>query len=434
MFKRILHLAAAAAAAASLASCQDDSTPTIEFDRVLYTVYQKGSVDVTLTVSEPAATELNIPLLFSGNAEKGTDYEVSSETVTIAAGETSGQVTISDNGLTEDKQISLGFTVPSGYNLGAKLVAVVAPDMQEGLVYSFSTSKGYALESYVATVNVTGTVSGKDFKATEDITVPLRLTGEGASNLSFVHDEQGIAEVMSQAYAVIKAGASKATVKLSVADGFSGDAEAVLSVNTESNSRFIPGDNDALSISVRGLQTPDKLVGTWKYSYMYDQEEMEYWFSEYEDDIDALPTHNEGFSLTFTKESDGSVTLTPSGSGDFANFFRKATVTLSEPKNPTSKSILLGKYSVLDQQMFVAEALGAPNQENTYYKLSSANRAFSKDTETLGEAVVVFRLTDEGLSMEFRDYDEPPFGEMWADGWTKFDPDMFGFASLFVKQ
>ena len=70
------------------------------------------------------------------------------------------------------------------------MVAVVSPDMQEALVYSVSVARGYALESYIATINVTGTVSGKDFKAIEDITIPLVLSGDGAANLTFVPEEQ----------------------------------------------------------------------------------------------------------------------------------------------------------------------------------------------------------------------------------------------------
>jgi hypothetical protein len=39
-----------------------------------------------------------------------------------------------------------------------------------------------------------------------------------------------------------------------------------------------------------------------------------------------------------TKEADGSVSLTPGGSGDFMNFFRKCTVTLASPINCTRPS------------------------------------------------------------------------------------------------
>lgn len=426
MFKRILTFVAASVAAMSLVACQDDSKPTIEFERILYTVYQKGSVDVALTISEPASSALTVPLIFSGNAEKGTDYEVSAESITIAPGETSGTVTVRDKGLNEEKQISLGFTAPVGYNIGTKLVAVVSPDMQEGLVYSFALDRAYAHESLIAIINVTGTVSGKDFKATEDITVPLTISGPGASYLEST-------DTGAQNYAVIKAGDNKATAKFKVSETFSGDENAVLTVNTNDDSRFIPGDNHSVSIAVRGVQTPDKLIGTWKFNKIFDLDELNEFFAGMEDDIDALPTHNDGFTLTFAKEADGSVSLTPGGTGDFNNFFRKATVKLAAPMNSCAKTITLGKYTAYELNMMFGST-SMVYQFNTYYELSSANRSFSSTNESLGKATVVFNLVDDGLVMELRDYNEPPFGEMWADGWTKFDPEMFGFASLFTKE
>lgn len=426
MFKRILTFVAASVAAMSLVACQDDSKPTIEFERILYTVYQKGSVDVALTISEPASSALTVPLIFSGNAEKGTDYEVSAESITIAPGETSGTVTVRDKGLNEEKQISLGFTAPVGYNIGTKLVAVVSPDMQEGLVYSFALDRAYAHESLIAIINVTGTVSGKDFKATEDITVPLTISGPGASYLEST-------DTGAQNYAVIKAGDNKATAQFKVSETFSGDENAVLTVNTNDDSRFIPGDNHSVSIAVRGVQTPDKLIGTWKFNKIFDLDELNEFFAEMEDDIDALPTHNDGFTLTFAKEADGSVSLTPGVTGDFKNFFRKATVKLAAPMNSCAKAITLGKYTAYELNQFLGNT-SMVYQFNTYYELSSANRSFSSTSESLGKATVVFNLVDDGLVMELRDYNEPPFGEMWADGWTKFDPELFGFASLFTKE
>ena len=75
-------------------------------------------------------------------------------------------------------------------------------------------------------------------------------------------------------------------------------------------------------------------------------------------------------------------------------------------------------------------------QQNTYYTLETANLAFSSDTETLGSATVVFRITPDGdLCTEFREYaNADEFGAMWWEDGTKFDPEMFGFASLFKKQ
>lgn len=431
---------AAAVAAVSMVSCDnDDSKPTIEFSKTLYTVYQKGDVDVDVVVSGPAETDLTVPLTFIGNAEKGVDYTASAESVVIKAGESSGSVTITNVSLSEEKQVSLGFTVPEGYRMGTKIVAVIAPSSQEALVYSFDMTKFDALEGCLATVNVVGTLTGKDFKADEDIYVPLAVSGEGASKLSFT--VEGTTPTTSTSakpgvFALIHAGESKGVAKFKVEDGFSGDLKAEISVNEEADSRFIAGDHSKMEVAVKGLQTPDKLVGTWKFSKVFSKDEVDLWFMDSEDDPDALPTHNEGFTLTFAKESDGTVSLTPGGKGDFLNFFRKATVTLGEPKNLVAKGIVLGAHSTLEGQQFIQadETNGCSYQSDTYYKLSSANRAFSVTKETLGEATVVFRLSDDGLTLEFRDYDKPPFGETWAEEWTKFDPDMFGFASLFVKQ
>ena len=390
------------------------------------------------------AENVTIPVTFSGEAEKGVDYKIvakddegneiaAEDVVTIEAGKTAGAITVKNISLSEKKQISVSFAVPEGYTAGTKKTAVVAPDSQEALVYSFQMARGYALESFVTTIKVTGTVSGTDFKAAEDITIPLSLTGEGASVLQFVEEKEteGGASTTSIAapvgpYAVLKAGQTSATVKFTVPEGYSGDKEALLAVDSDADSRFIEGgDNEFVSIAVRGLQRPDKLVGTWKFSRMYtdDEDGLEYW---YEDDLENCPIHNDGFKLTFSKNNDGIVTVIPEGSGDFNNFFRESAITLTEPINLTANGVLLGSTTAFEGSLFVNKY-----HFNTYYKLSKANRAFSAKKEALGEAVIVLCLDDDGLTVEFRDYDKPEFGEYWWDG---FDPDMFGFPSLFVKE
>ena len=430
MLKRILNFIAVSAVALSSISCSTDDSPEIEFQKILYTVYEKGSVDVKLYISEPAPVTLNIPLVFGGNASEGIDYESSSESVSIPAGETEGTVTISNISLSVEKQLSISFSAPAGYRLGAKNVAVVAADPQEALVYSFAYESADVLEGYVARINVTGAVSGKDVITTEDIIIPISLTGEGAEHLVFIPEAKN--QPVLSPCAVLYAGETSATARFKVEDGYSGELAALLTVNSDQDSRFISGDNEDMILNVKGLQTPDKLVGTWEFKEIFDIEELELWFMEEDDDPDLLPTHNEGFTLTFAKESDGSISITPSGNGDFSNFFRKATVTLTAPVNLTAKGYALGEYTSSESNMFMAEA-GYPEQINTYYKLSSANRAFSAESESLGEAIVVFALMKDGLHVEIRDYDEPPFGENWWYGYG-YDPDMFGFASLFVKK
>ena len=450
MFKKFMTFVTVAVAALSLASCEKEGgkeTPVLEFEKILYTVYDKGTVDVVIKSNVAVAEDVTIPVTFSGEAEKGVDYKIvarddegneiaAEDVVTIEAGKTAGAITIKNISLSEKKQISVSFAVPEGYAAGTKKTAVVAPDSQEALVYSFQMARGYALESFVTTIKVTGTVSGTDFKAAEDITIPLSLTGEGASVLQFVEegaDTKSIAAPAKGPYAVLKAGQNSATVKFTVPEGYSGDKEALLSVDSDADSRFIEGGaTETVSIAVRGLQTPDKLVGTWKFSKVFDKATIIELWADPEllaTDESELPIHNEGFTLTFTKEDDGSVKLTPGGTGDFTKFFRTAIVTLGEPVNQTKPSIILGKHTSYDCNMFIQnDPDGTGYQFDTYYKLSSVNRAFSADVETLGESTIIFNLTDNGLVVEFRDY-EDEFVEILG-----FDPDFNSFPSLFVKE
>lgn len=454
MFKKFMTFVTVAVAALSLASCEKEGgkeTPVLEFEKILYTVYDKGTVDVVIKSNVAVAENVTIPVTFSGEAEKGVDYKIvakddegneiaAEDVVTIEAGKTAGVITVKNISLSEKKQISVSFAVPEGYAAGTKKTAVVAPDSQEALVYSFQMARGYALESFVTTIKVTGTVSGTDFKAAEDITIPLSLTGEGASVLQFVEEKEteGGASTTSIAapvgpYAVLKAGQNSATVKFTVPEGYSGDKEALLAVDSDADSRFIEGGaTETVSIAVRGLQTPDKLVGTWKFSKVYDKATIiELWADPdlLGTDESELPIHNEGFTLTFTKEDDGSVKLTPGGTGDFTKFFRTAIVTLGAPINQTKPSIILGKHTTYDCNMFIQnDPDGTGYQFDTYYKLSSANRAFSADVETLGESTVIFNLTDNGLVLEFRDYEDELVGILG------FDPDFSSFPSLFVKE
>ena len=290
MFKRILTFVAAAAAAVTISSCQKDDKPTVEFEKSLYTVFAKRSVDVNIILSEPATENVTVNVTAAG-AVQGTDYEITGNPVTIKAGETVGTFTVNNLALTASNPLNLGIECPAGYSLGTKFVTIVTPDPEETLVYSFQTTTADVLGSYVATINVTGVTSGDKLSLSNDVLIPLKLTGDAAQYV--------------------------------VCDTY----------------------------------------------------------------------HTKNYS------SDGKV---------------------------------IGKNTVSECTMFMASD-GYDTHTNAYYLLSAANRAFSKDKETIGEAVVVFTIIDGDLAVELRDYDTPPFGKNWWDE-GDFDADMFSFASLFVRK
>ena len=402
-------------------ACSKDDKITVEFEKTLYSVHGGGSVDIAVNVSEPATSDISIGLLFSGSAASDK-YATSFDSVTIPAGETTGTVTISDIKISQEEQIVVGIaSCPSGYTIGAKSVTIVTVDAEELLICSFTSTSDNAIGSYRARIDVSGAVSGKDLSLNEDVVIPLTASGAAASYLNFG----------GEPHALLKAGDKVAIAEFSLNPGFEEGAEVKLSIK-EGEDRILIGNNETITLKLYGAEIPEALLGTWTFDHVFDIEEIEEFFYDdgKGDDITLLPTHNEGFTLTFEKDDAGIITVTPNDKGDFAKFFRTASVTPTEPINYSSEGIVTGMNTVSEINMFMAMEYGV--HTCSYYKLSVANRAFSSETETLGEAVVIFTLVDGGLQVEFRDYDTPPFGEMWWD--TDFDADMFGFASLFVKK
>ena len=180
--KRIFpYILLAAAVLLAAAGCKkDEPLPTVQFGAALYTVYSHGSVQVAVLTEAPVEKDLVVPVYFGGAAVKETDYSVSADAVTIAAGADTGYLEITDIALSEEKQIVLTLEAPDGYDTGLRAKAVVSPVAEEALIYSFETPAADLLESYTATVTVTGAVSGKSFKATEDLEIPLVVHGDGA--------------------------------------------------------------------------------------------------------------------------------------------------------------------------------------------------------------------------------------------------------------
>ena len=81
---------------------------------------------------------------------------------------------------------------------------------------------------------------------------------------------------------------------------------------------------------------------------------------------------------------------------------------------------------------FVAESEGVAELDYTYFSLSSVYRNFDGDADAVGQgAIAITYDADNNLIVLIRDYDQPPFGELWWD--PGYEPDMFSFASRFVK-
>lgn len=410
--KRIYHIIAAVLVTVLMSSCKEDLTPTANFTETLVNLHPSQSVDLSVKLDRPAETALSIPVEF---ACESNAYSVSDKAFKFAQGSNTASITLTDIDLPAGTTVSAKLVASAQAYVGVNYSCFVVKDESEAYSIQLSSS-AIELSScgrVTLSISLTGAYSGNKFKAPEDKSIPFSISGDNASLVSV---QDGLTQF------TVPKGKNSASVVLLCAETLE-EGSAVVSLGGEAAGKQV-------AISIKSF-SPASLIGEWAFSRVYDAEEIMVWFEDEGDDSDLLPLNNEGFTLTFTEGEDGKVTLTP-GEGDFANFFRVSEVSLTAPVNISSKGKIVGPYQCSELNMFQAEDPGLKEPVvYTYFKLSPANRAFSASTESAGDGVVAFRINDEGnLEMMFRDYDQPPFGENW---WLGFDPDMFGFCSLFTR-
>src|SRR5690606_14659033 len=84
-----------------------DGQPTVTLNSSATTLEENGGeVTVTVQLSEATDEDVVVTLALAGAAEQGVDYNATGTQITIPAGETSGEVTISalDDSLDEDDE------------------------------------------------------------------------------------------------------------------------------------------------------------------------------------------------------------------------------------------------------------------------------------------------------------------------------------------
>lgn len=428
--RRILTMLASVAIVMAAVSCEKEQTPELGFGKSHYVLLPDAPLTVDVVTNVAPAADLTVELSFTGDAVLGEDYLVSSESVVIPAGQVKGSLTITPEANYEaDRSIVLSMTLPAGYASAKYATATVAVEAKELLMYSFEVAEADVLDSYVVKLNISGATSGTDWVATEDMQIPFKFV-EALENPDVVTFD-------TENYFALAKGENVAKVTVSATGLETGEtAEVKLAVDEEkAGERFVAGENTSITLNVKGILTIKSLLGTWTFNEVLALEEIEFFYMEMEDDVELLPTHNEGFSLTFSEvvAEDGSVSykVTPSGEGDWNNYFRESAIDYTAPINMTSTGEATGDYTSSELNMFVAEAEDIDAEQLTYFGLETANRSFDNTAESIGKGAIAMRLNAEGkLIIHLKDYDQPPFGLMWWDG---FDADMFAFVSSFTK-
>ena len=206
------------------------------------------------------------------------------------------------------------------------------------------------------------------------------------------------------------------------------------------SSRFLAGNTPTLAIAVKGILKLSSLAGTWEFAEVPGIDDIKEFFEMEDDDPALLPLNNNGFTVTFVENEDGSVTFKPNATGDLAVLFRESKIGYKKiEKNADGKYnvniitnndyVVLSDYCTLEGSMFYDSEMSL-----TYFNLEKINRTFSKTTEKIGEGVIAMRVNEDGnLEIHLRDYEKPPFGKHWWDE-NKVDWEMFGFIYIFKKK
>ena len=424
IMKRTIAILAAAVACA--AACTKLGIPTIEFASLTGNIYL-GTVSTPVEIKTNLASEsdatASVRISYIGSSLK--ELASVEQSVTVPAGETSVTLDVPNRPeeLAEDEavtSIKLSFTaLPAGYVPGAKAICLLSPSTSEALICSFAYEEADLIESLRIKVNISGSLSGKDWAANGDMSIPVEFNGEGSKYIS----SDGLVKVLN--------GEKSGTLEIMAKEGIH-DLNAPLGISLAGEEGVIAGDIETMLVTVRGIPTIETLGGEWKFVEIVNKEELEFFYMGEGDDLELCPIHNEGFSLSFSSK-DGGLVLSPSATGDFANYYRECSISNCKPKNMVAQGVVLGSCSSEEGNMFVTEIYSRPTQE-IYYKLPTVNRSFDNSAESLGEGVISLSfLSDDEIIVTIRDYDKPGFGLNWWDG-DKFYSDMFGFASLFRRQ
>ena len=420
IMKRTIAILAAAVACA--AACTKLGIPTIEFASLTGNIYlgtESTPVEIKTNLASESDATASVRISYIGSSLK--ELASVEQSVTVPAGETSVTLDVPNRPeeLAEDEavtSIKLSFTaLPAGYVPGAKAICLLSPSTSEALICSFAYEEADLIESLRIKVNISGSLSGKDWAANGDMSIPVEFNGEGSKYIS----SDGLVEVLS--------GEKSGMLEIKAKEGIH-DLNAPLGISLAGEG-VIAGDVETMLVTVRGIPTIETLGGEWKFVEIVNKEDLEYC---YEDVLELCPIHNEGFSLSFSSK-DGGIVLSPSATGDFANYYRECSISNCEPKNMVAKGVVLGSCSSEEENMFVMPIYSRPTQE-IYYKLPSVNRSFDNSAESLGEGVISLSfLSDDEIIVTIHDYDKPGFAFKWWDD-EKFDAEMLGFASLFRRQ
>ena len=374
-------------------ACHDDNKeekgPQLAFSELIYTLDAEEPLEVGIRVSEPVQANTSVKFNVRGAAVQGEEYELSADEFVIPAGESTATIIVTPkNNFESGKTIKLELYPIEGYVLGEYDFTLIEILSKGQLICSFA-EENYVLPGEVEVrMDAKDATTGKYFSANTNTRVPF-VVGEHSTAIEHVHYE--FVDNPNKEF-TIPAKKSYGTIKIKFLKWEEGKTTLFLLV-PEGSDRFLPGDVDQTEIYVKGMTTPDRLIGKWAFKELtsLDYLSVNNWYGGPEE-VEHLPEHN--LPTDVLEFLDGGAHLKVHAAGDMANYFRDCDVKFLK-----------------EHQLYLYESAGIgrpPLVTASLFELSRANVNFSSSQEKLRAVQVGFRLLEDNETLEVTVLDYEP--------------------------
>ena len=374
-------------------ACNDDDSeekgPQLAFSKLIYTLDAENPLEVEIQVSEPVQANTSVKFNVRGAAVQGEEYELSADEFVIPAGERTASITVTPkNNFEGGKTIKLELSPVEGYVLGEYNFTLIEVLTKGQLICAFA-EENYVLPGELEVrMNAKDANTRKYFSASTDTKVPF-IVGKHSTAIEHVHYE--FVDNPDKMF-VIPAKKSYGTIKIKFLKWEEGKTTLFLLV-PDGNDRVLPGDVDQTEIYIKGMTTPDRLVGKWAFKEVTSIEYLREnnWYGGL-DEVAHLPENN--LPTDILEFVDGGAKLKVHATGDMAKYFRDCDVKF-----------------LREQQLYLYELAGIgrpPMVTASMLELSQANVNFSGTNEKLRAVQVGFRLLDDKETLEVTVLDYEP--------------------------
>lgn len=309
--KKILYLMLILVTALVTISCSKEEDNTIHFEKERYAI-TTGTLKVRLVVPSGMANGQDIPVTFSGEAVKGSDYTVSAEKY-VADGNAEN--------LTISVSAKNNFSTP-------KIIIMKAGDAQatillgkrDAMLYSFESASYVLAQEVEVRVGILNARTGEYMTAPNDVEVKMGVvdtsTAVEGKNFEFVNKS-----------AVIKKGSNYCTFTLKKLNYEIGKDLIVLKPQVTEEEGFIEGQYPTTEVKMIEGYAYD-LMGTWVMNEMVTTPESiagEWYGMLMDSDTENLPRFDANDTFTFESGAYSGFQLTTNLSSSLKDYFHSSS-------------------------------------------------------------------------------------------------------------